>query len=268
MKPVFTCKNQVTASANRLWETRIDPFFGQENAIFGGGLTTEITRFVDVGAEVNRMTVKVGPGGRDPSIETIFDSSQAPLFSQETDFNIYGVFVKFNLLEQYNFPPAGLDVSVGAWRYEDTDLGRGSFTRIVGDVRAQIPLGFHSRRIALRARTSNSFADGGEVVPIYMMETIGGATTLRGYDEYRFRDARNLTLTAEYRWEAWTYLDFALFYDAGKVFSDEDDFDFKDLHTAYGFGMRVHAPGEVFFNIDLARSTEGLRLHIGGGPSF
>ena len=25
MKPVFTCKNQVTASANRLWETRIDP---------------------------------------------------------------------------------------------------------------------------------------------------------------------------------------------------------------------------------------------------
>ena len=27
MKPVFTCKNQVTASANRLWETRIDPDF-------------------------------------------------------------------------------------------------------------------------------------------------------------------------------------------------------------------------------------------------
>ena len=100
------------------------------------------------------------------------------------------------------------------------------------------------------------------------METIGGGRTLRGFDEYRFRESRNLLINAEYRWEVWTYLDFTLFYDAGKVFSDLDQLNFDDLESGYGFGIRTHTPGGFVLRMDLAKSNEGLKFHIGSGPSF
>jgi outer membrane translocation and assembly module TamA len=100
------------------------------------------------------------------------------------------------------------------------------------------------------------------------METVGGAGTIRGFSEERFRDTRNLLMSAEYRWEAWTHLDLAIFVDAGKVFSRADEFNFSGLHTGYGFGARFHTPGGFVLRFDLARSPEGTKLHIGAGPSF
>ena len=100
------------------------------------------------------------------------------------------------------------------------------------------------------------------------METLGGAKTIRGYDEFRFRDARNLYVSAEYRWEVWPFVDFSLFFDAGKVFDDLDDFNFDKMHTGYGVGLRIHTPGGVAFRMDVAHSAEGFKLHISGGPTF
>jgi outer membrane translocation and assembly module TamA len=59
-----------------------------------------------------------------------------------------------------------------------------------------------------------------------------------------------------------------VFVDTGKVFSDLNDFDFEDLHTGYGFGLRVHTPGGFRLRFDLAHSVEGFKLHISSGPSF
>ncbi len=140
----------------------------------------------------------------------------------------------------------------------------------MGDLKAYIPLPYRSRILALRVRTSQSEPDDEDsVIPFYLMETLGGARTIRGYSEWRFRDTRNLLVNAEYRWEVWTFLDFAFFFDAGKVFSDPSDFNFKDMHTGYGFGLRFHGLGETFvFRTDLAFSAEGWVLHIGSGPTF
>ena len=92
------------------------------------------------------------------------------------------------------------------------------------------------------SRTSHSIDDDDDQVPFYLMETLGGAKTIRGYDEFRFRDARNLYVSAEYRWEVWPFVDFSLFFDAGKVFDDLDDFNFDKMHTGYGVGLRIHTP--------------------------
>ncbi len=131
-----------------------------------------------------------------------------------------------------------------------------------------LPLGHRNRMLAVRFRTSHATTASGHQVPFYLMETLGGSGSLRGFREYRFRDTRNLLMNVEYRWEVWTYVDFSLFYDAGKVFSDASDFDFTDLQSGYGFGVRAHAPGDFVVRIDIARSTEGIKLHIGAGPSF
>jgi outer membrane translocation and assembly module TamA len=100
------------------------------------------------------------------------------------------------------------------------------------------------------------------------METLGGAETIRGFDEFRFRDRRNFLIQAEYRWEIWAFVDMTVFVDTGKVFSDLDDFNFEDLHTGYGFGLRVHTPGGFRLRFDVAHSVEGFKLHISSGPSF
>ena len=124
------------------------------------------------------------------------------------------------------------------------------------------------RVLALRFRTSHSFADDGKLVPFYLMETIGGAKDLRGYKEYRFRDTRNVLVSAEYRWEVAPFADMSVFFDAGKVFEDASDFDLDRLHTGYGVGLRVHTPPNFVLRMDVAHSREGFRFHISGGPSF
>ena len=246
-------------------------FFGQKNQILGVGVTGE-SRFVDVTLEANRFRIETGPANRDPSVDTVFpviqDPSLAPLFGNRTDYNIVGGSVTFNLLDRYNYPRVGVWATLEGWRYDDQDLDRFNFSRFAGQVRGQIPLGTRNRRIAFQLRTSHSTADGDDEVPVYLMETLGGANTMRGYSEYRFRDVRNLLVNVEYRWEVWTYTDFAFFYDGGKVFSDKDDLNFSDLHSGYGFGVHVHTPGETFFNMDLAKSTEGFVVHFGSGLGF
>ena len=173
-----------------------------------------------------------------------------------------------HLRDVHVIPSAGVSIRVDAARYDDRTSDLYDFTRVVGDVQAQIPLGYRNRMLALRVRSSSSVGENGGMVPFYLMETIGGANSIRGFREYRFRGSRNLLLNAEYRWEVWTYVDFAFFYDAGKVFSDSDDLDFSDMQSGYGFGIRGHAPGGTVFRFDFARSNEGFKLHIGGGPSF
>ena len=108
----------------------------------------------------------------------------------------------------------------------------------------------------------------GGAPPFYLMETLGGADTIRGFPEYRFRGPRNYLFNAEYRWEVWNYVDFALFYDAGKVFTEASGMDLHDVKSGYGFGIRGHAPGGMVMRFDFAKSAEGFVLHIGSGPDF
>ena len=44
-------------------------------------------------------------------------------------------------------------------------------------------------------------------VPFYLMPSLGGNDTLRGFRNYRFRGPHALLLQAEYRWEIWSGLD-------------------------------------------------------------
>lgn len=241
-------------------------FYRIEDRTVGGSLALE-TRFVDAGANLSYWSGRIDSGPREPSLEQVFGSASTPGFTQQPNFLIYGGRAALKLVDR-GFPPAGLTLLFEAHRYDDRDTNAFDFTRVVGDVQAQISLGFRNRILALRVRTSHSTADTGQQVPFYFLETIGGATSLRGFREYRFRDTRSLLVNMEYRWEVWTYLDFALFGDAGKVFSEADDFNFRGLEASYGAGMRIHTPANTVFRIDIARSREGFRLHFGGGPSF
>lgn len=221
------------------------------------------------GAQAGYFQTRTDSGDADRSLDEVFDPSGVPGFGDpRTQYSVTGGWIEFDIREKWGSPPVGIVARVTGLHYEDTGLSLYDFTRVTGDIKGYVPLGHRNRILALRVYSSHSLPRGGKSVPFYLMETMGGAATVRGFREYRFRDNRNLLVSAEYRWEVLPYIDCTLFFDAGKVFRDLDDFNFDKMHTGYGFGLRAHAPAGFVLRFDLAHSLEGFRFHIGGGPSF
>ena len=79
-------------------------------------------------------------------------------------------------------------------------------------------------------------------MPFFMLPSLGGSSTLRGYTSLRFRDRNSLLLQGEWRIMASRFLDSAVFFDAGKVTARRSDLDFDGLKHDYGFGLRFHGP--------------------------
>ena len=91
---------------------------------------------------------------------------------------------------------------------------------------------------------------------------------MRGYQPWRFRDRNRLLLSGEYRWTAGSYLDMALFVDAGKVAPRLADLNLHDLTTSFGIGASLHTPMSTVTRIELARTREGHSLVFSFSPSF
>lgn len=232
------------------------------------GATVRPGGVVGLGATIQWMTADVGPGVGNRSLELLFAPRDTPGFGTKTDYFVYGGHADVTLYDRDTSPAVGVKLAVVGQRYDDRTSDRHDFTRVSSELQAHLPLGYRNRILAMRFRTSHDVGHDGGVPPFYLMETLGGADTIRGFPEYRFRGSRNYLLNLEYRWEVWTYVDFALFYDAGKVFTEASGLDLHDVKSGYGFGIRGHAPGGMVMRFDLAKSAEGFVLHIGSGPDF
>ncbi len=168
-----------------------------------------------------------------------------------------------------------LNARRGGWyriefsRYDDRDLDAYSFNRVDVDLRQYVPFLAERRVIAGRAYVSTSDADAGQAMPFYLMPYLGGHDTLRGFREYRFRGPHALLLQGEYRYEIWSGLEGALFYDAGKVALQRSDLDLKNLETDYGFGFRFNTDNGVVVRVDAGfGSSDGKHLYITFGGVF
>lgn len=173
-------------------------FYGQKNKIFGGGVSADLNETFELTGDIDRLQVETEAGDRTPSLETVFASVGVPGFAGvNRDFNVYRAGAKMRLLDKL-IPSAGVTLSVEGQRYDDRDSSVFDFSRVVGEVKAYVPLGYRNRLLAIRFRTSHASAGNNQRVPFYLMETLGGARTVRGFREYRFRDTRNLLLNVEY----------------------------------------------------------------------
>jgi outer membrane protein assembly factor BamA len=143
-----------------------------------------------------------------------------------------------------------------------------SFRRLDADFRQYIPLLKEQWVLVFRGLAQITSADNGQVIPYYLLPSLGGAQTLRGYSDFRFQDKHLLLLGAEYRWLPSRIIDMAIFVDAGKVASERRDLDLDGLKTTYGIGIRFHGPTFTPLRLDIARGDEGIRAHITGGMTF
>ena len=123
------------------------------------------------------------------------------------------------------------------------------------------------RRLVSALGSFSDVADDSRM-PFYLMRTLGGSHTLRGFSDFRFRDRHMVAVQAEYRFEIFTALDGAVFYDAGQVAPRLDRFQLRDFQRDWGFGFRFGGNGGVFLRLDQSFGGEGPRTWLRFGHVF
>jgi Omp85 superfamily domain len=223
-----------------------------------------------VGGGVEYLNPRLG-SGKDPqvpSIEERFTTLTAPGLAQSVDYVRSIAFLEVDYREPKNARKGGwyrIDLS----RYDDRGSGRYSFRRLDTDLRQFVGFLAGRRVLAARLFVSTSDTGPGAVMPFYQMPTLGGNDTLRGFRQYRFRGPHAILAQGEYRWEIWSGLDGALFYDAGKVADRRADLDFTNLERDYGFGFRFNTDEAIVFRVDAGfGSRDGKHLYIVFGGVF
>lgn len=225
----------------------------------------------NVGARLGWMGVEVEPGTDDrfPSVEQRFSDATAPGLATQPDYTYTDLFTTLDTRDQPGNARSGSYLGVLWRRHDDRDLDRYTFHQVDVDAQQFLPIFDKKRVVALRAQLLTTTAGDGHEVPFYFRPTLGGSTSLRSVSDYRFRDRNALALNVEYRWEAFSGLDMALFSDFGTVAPRVSDLEFADIRGAYGIGLRFNTYKAVFLRLDVAGGgSEGIRTFLKFSKAF
>ncbi len=210
----------------------------------------------------------LGPGTASsyPTTDSVFDDDQAPGVAGPPDYVRLSTQLFFDFRDEPGNPHRGWMLALIGERFLDRSGDAYSFDRIGFDARGFLPLGSPQRVLALRAALLGDHTDGENRVPFFMLESLGGSHTLRGFDSFRFRGERIELYQLEYRWEPTTFWELAVFTDAGAATGEGEGF--QDLHWDYGFGMRFKTYRDVLLRFEIAFSRETTRYYIRSSTSF
>jgi hypothetical protein len=236
--------------------------YGLRNTVVGGTAAVRPVTWFGVGGGVDYMTPRIDPFGEGPRLGNVFDVASTPGLGATADFVRYEATADLNYRQPRGNPRAGGRYAVTTQWFDDTGGDRYSFRRVEADLQQYISLLRDRRVLALHGLVSISDADDGRDIPFYLQRTLGGPDDLRGFRRFRFRDRHLLLLQAEYRWEIFTAVDGAIFYDAGKVASRVEDLDFRDLESDYGIGFRFGSDTGVFLRVEGAFGSSGGKHFI------
>jgi len=240
-----------------------------------GFATVRPNPWLSIGSRVGvlkRVEIAAGTSPLSPTTGDRFDEATAPGLTRQPDFLHADVSVAVDTQDVPGYPTSGGRYRVSVGSFHDQDYARYSFRRLDADAAQYIPLFHKSWVLTLHGRAVLSNSAAGQEVPFYLLPTLGGSNTLRGFADYRFRDRNLLLFNVEYRWPLFRALDAALFYDAGTVAPSAQALSMRQAHTDYGAGLRLHSTRRTIVRVDVARSPEGIRASIGftaplGAPS-
>jgi hypothetical protein len=236
----------------------------------GGQIAAQPIKPLTFGGGYEHLQATVSPArsGRLPPIDDIFEPGVTIPPLREHEYGRVSGFASFDYRQPLNARKGGwyrLEVS----RYTDLRDQSETFTRTDLDLRQFIGFFAERRVIAARVRISTTDAARPELIPIFLLPSLGGNDTLRGFRALRFRGRHSMLLQGEYRWEIWSGLEAALFYDTGKVAQELRDLNFDALESDYGFGFRLNTDNGIIARVDAAfGSKDGKHLHIVFGGIF
>jgi hypothetical protein len=218
------------------------------------------------GLEYSRWSQRPGEG-TDPSVETVYTPETLPGLGAKVTYLHSQGSVGFDWRTARGYSRRGGYYGVTFHDYADRDDAFG-FRQVDYEAIQHFPILREAWVISLRGRVQTAFDKDNQQVPFFMMPSVGGGSSLRGFSSWRFRDLNSLLLQAEWRIMVNRFLDTAVFYDAGKVVASRSDLDFDGLKHDIGFGVRFHGLIATPLRIELAKSSEGLHLVFSASAAF
>jgi hypothetical protein len=218
------------------------------------------------GVEYTRWSQQPGEG-TSPSVEQVYTPETLPGLGAEVTYLHTQGTVGFDWRTSPGYTRRGAYLAATLHDYKDRD-DRFGFQMAEYDAIEHIPILREAWVISLHGRVQTAFDKDGQQTPFFMLPSVGGGSSLRGYSSWRFRDKNSLLMQAEWRIMVNRYLDTAFFYDAGKVTERTSDLDFDGLKNNFGFGVRFHGPFSTPLRVELAKGREGLSFIFSNGPSF
>jgi len=201
-----------------------------------------------------------------PSIEARFENAVAPGLGLRPNFAHATVDLDVDTRDVPGYPRRGGRYRATFSTYHDRGENRFSFLRLEGEAANYLPIG--DRSVAsLHARLDVSRTADGQQVPIYLLPSLGSGESLRGYDDYRFRDRDAALASLEWCTHLGGRFDVAGFVDGGSVAPAVSALAAPRWMTDYGVGLRVHSDSRLIVRLDVARGTEGMHTIVSFSPS-
>lgn len=110
-----------------------------------------------------------------------------------------------------------------------------NFSTLVIDVRKYIPIATN-HVLALQVYSLNNI---GKSIPLRNLGALGGANSMRGFYNGRYRDNNLMVFQSEYRLPVYKGIGIAGFGSIGNVGNSLADFHLNDIKYSYGAGIRV-----------------------------
>jgi hypothetical protein len=208
----------------------------------------------------------LGGKGSQPSIETIYDTSNTPgLFEDIPMVRVKGT-AAIDSRTSPGYSRKGGYYGATLESFSDRNDVY-SFQKVTAQAIQHVPILRENWVLSFRGRVE-SVVDDDDNVPFFLLPELGSGSTLRAYETGRFRDRHSILTSAEFRWiPNRLAMDMALFYDTGKVTSRREDLDFDGLKKDWGIGVRFHTPLATVLRVEGARGHQGWRLVFAmGGP--
>jgi hypothetical protein len=198
-------------------------------------------------------------GEDNPSTVEVFPGDPVFQFNEQPDYLHGDLAVVVERRDEPGYPTRGGTYRAALSRYADQDLDRFSFNRYEAEAAQFIPLDRNANFVfAVRGWLVGTTTADGHDVPFYLMPSLGGSNTLRGYSDYRFHDRNLAVINTELRVALMEHIDVVGLFEAGNVAAR-----FSDLNLdkkSVGVGVRVHTRTATFARLDLARSDEGWKV--------
>ena len=195
-----------------------------------------------------------------------------------TNFSVTGSLTRNTLDPYLSYPKGdveslsveqGIAALGGDWDYTKYWLEARYYTPLFGLMDfLEMDFGFTEDNPLLFAARVRAGSSSG-TVPWAEMYTLGGADTLRGYDDDYFRGEEVLLGNFELRIPMEQNLSLVFFYDVGKAWKKSlgESFSFSDLQSDKGIGLRVKTPiGNL--RVDFAQGDDENQTNFGFGEMF
>lgn len=208
------------------------------------------------------------PGaGASPSIEQLHSGDTAPGLGASPDYVhlAFGGGVDTRPSDGYARHGGLYAATYHAWTDPDETY---SFNRLQGEVIQHVPILRENWVLSFHGLVQTTLDDQSQV-PYFLLPSLGSGSTLRGYPSWRFRDRHSVLASGEWRWiPSRMAMDMAIFYDAGMVAHDVDQFALSRLTRDVGVGVRFHAARATPLRIDVAHGREGFNVVFSGAAAF